>query len=353
MKYKIPILSALLALMLAACSSDNAGDIITPSDTSHDVSIVLTPEKISGDGTRATVEGDDQYNENLITSVNLYFFTGSDEPANDAKIACTKERIVPATYSQQGTGEHSTTLQFKLSDSELSDIFGAGTSCRVLVLANYDNSLSATTYSELKNSKLTSFEFANNDRVDGLVMTGEGVLTKDGDNISGSSIPMYRHAAKINIRFEDVESNTWKINNVEAKITNLNEVTTLDRTAIPDISDANVSLFNSLWHGIPEMKTTVSVGGGKTYNLIPIYSYPIVWLGKEESGPQVIAIAKWQRTITTGEGENESTTTEDRIVSYQFPLVIQTGSTMETQTVNKLTSNTSYIVNIPLKVPTD
>lgn len=342
--------------MFSACSSDDADDIVNPGKASREVTIELSTDGNNIQGTRAIEDGDDKYNENVISFVDLYFFTGEANPTSDSKIACTKEHLVPATFDQQGTGgKHRTTVQFKLSDSEVSNIFGTGSTCKVLVIANSNSVSNVTTYGGIMGTSITTSDFGNGDLVSNFIMTGIGTLTKDAtgnisNDASNASIPMSRLAAKIHLRFQNPQgissSDTWQIDTIEARILNLNSICTYNyNAAIPSLTSENpsIGLFDSSWHGTLKMEADGTAQGAAGYYAIkPIYSYPMNWLNATGSTPEVLAFARWKNSSD-----------ETRMVSYQFPLVINETVDRAPVAIDEIASNTSYIINIPLTVPTD
>ena len=277
--------------------------------------LVLTVRCEDPSQTKSTPEdGETRFNENLIKSVDFFFYPGSN-PATDAD-AVYHERVDidddPVTYSE-GHWEATFTLVLKRTDAE--QIFTAANSMRATVYAivNYTGNLTAgaslagTSMDELAAIPVvTDFAATEHQYVQGcFLMDGKTVITYDAsspDNTSGT-IEAKRFAAKLTtaisvaseVTLKHVNSSddpdeiwtpvlhTMRIYLVDgAKNVTIGTQTSAHNTAPQFFSYSNEENRRPfLRDNGTEYLAHTSVGSGSSekiyYNTYPMYSYPVAW----------------------------------------------------------------------------
>ena len=277
--------------------------------------LVLTVRCEDPSLTKSTPEdGETRFNENLIKSVDFFFYPGN-APAADAD-AVYHERVDleddPVTYSE-GRWEATFTLVLKLTDAE--QIFTAANSMSATVYAivNYDgalvsgSSLAGTSMDDLAAiSVVTDFAATEHEYVQGsFLMDGKTVITYDAslpDNTSGT-IEARRFAAKMTTAISVASEVTLKhVNSTDdpdeiwtpvlhtmriylvdgAKNVTISTQSSADNTTPSYFSYSNDENRRPFLrdNGTEYLAhTTVGSGASETiyYNTYPMYSYPFAW----------------------------------------------------------------------------
>lgn len=308
------ILIVLALLLTAACTKDYVPENPAPG-------LVLTVRCEDPALTKSTPEdGETRFNENLIKSVDFFFYPGdapaADAPAADAP-AVYHERVDlaedPVTYNTAlSSWEATFSLVLKRTDAE--QIFTAANSMRATVYAivNYSGdltpgaSLAGTSRDELAAVAVeTDFAATESNYVQGsFLMDGQTVLTYDASApISASgTIEARRFAAKLTTAVSVASEvtlkheadgdpdevwqpvlHTMRIYLVDgAKNVTLGTGSSADNTAPEFFSySAEENRRPFLRDNGTEFLAHTTAGSGASaktyYNTYPMYSYPVAW----------------------------------------------------------------------------
>lgn len=337
MKKLLHILILLPLLLAAGCTKDFVSD-------SPGSGLVLTVRCEDSALTRSTPEdGETRFNENLIKSVDFFFYPG-DAPAADADAVFHKRVDLdedPVTYTG-GQWEATFTLVLKKTDSEL--IFTAANSLRATVYAivNYggdlapDGDLGSTSLAELAAvGVITDFAATESSYVQGsFLMDGKTVITYNPSAAISASgtIEARRFAAKLTTAISVADEVTLKHVSIDdpdevwtpvlhtmriylvdgAKNVSLGTESSSDNTSPVFFSySAEESRRPFLRDNGTEYLTHTSVDSGAGekiyYNTYPMYSYPVRWSsGRPDytqplpSQPYLKLEMDWRRTEVNG-----------------------------------------------------
>ena len=309
MKKLIHILMFIPLLLAAGCVRDM--EPFTPAS-----GVVLTVRCEDPDLTKSTpVDGETRFNENLIKSVDFFFYPSTDLSGKAAYHKRFDLEEDPVSYSDsENRWEATFTLVLKTAEAE--KIFPTnGSSAKVYAVVNYDGDLTAgeTTRAALAAiPKVTDFAEEEKEYVQGsFLMDGEQVVTYDESasvNVSGT-IEVKRFAAKLTTAIfvanevtikhtnpTDDPDEVWKpvLHTMRIYLVDGAKNVTLGTTSSDDNQDPKFFSYSAEEHRRPfvrndadntEYLAHTSVGSGDDekiyYNTYPMYSYPVKW----ESGP--------------------------------------------------------------------
>lgn len=180
-KYISYIIYAVAAVFMTGCM-DVA---VNPIEPESPTKVILQLTNADLVATRAvTVTDDDNFNEDLIKSVQCFFtVTGGDA-------------VVYATDLIEVNQQATKTLEIEIPADKISTMFGTTNSCDVYVLANYGTKLEETTITAVKAKEIALGTGATQDY---FVMDGEAALTLNGVSISGT-VSLERAAAKVVVK---------------------------------------------------------------------------------------------------------------------------------------------------------
>lgn len=270
-----------------------------------------------------TEEGVEIWNENLLKSLDCFFYTSS---ADESTLAVCSRSITGLDSHK----EH--TLNIVFTDVEMEKLFGknptTGSTCKVYVIANRPMDTEweedKTALSDLKALTITSHSFADNEVESNFVMDSSGMdeitLTVGNSNNTLEGIAyLSRAAAKIslvitevvNVEEEDIEGNviTWTANPLDMKLKFYQGIYkgTLDSGIVPytPVSDDYFDLSTS---STERTFTSVESGG---YELpLPYYSYASDWNQDASHEAYFTLIVPWKKS---GEDKYQS-------CYYQIPV---------------------------------
>lgn len=211
-RYILYFLNILLVSVFTSCEVEEFKVTFGEKKT-HTLTLRLN----TGDMQSRTIIGEDTRNENLIQTLDCFFYTSEDKDA-----VCYKSATIPAA-GLNGTGEHSVNISFE--DDELKDLFGDdyrdngnSKTCFIYIIANRPKTISITgteTIMALK-SKTLEGSFATLANQDNFVMDSGTVTTNENSeyvydideieltiaentaSLSGH-VDLYRSAAKIGL----------------------------------------------------------------------------------------------------------------------------------------------------------
>ena len=276
--------------------------------------VSLTVRCEDPDLTKSTPEdGEARFNENLIKSVDFFFYSGAS-PASDADAIYHHRMDLdedPVTYTQ---GQWEATFDIVLTRVVAEQLFTAANnlSATVYAVVNYDGdftpggSLAGTSLSELAATALVhDFAAAENNYLQGsFLMDGQTVITYDASApISASgTIRATRFAAKLTTAISVADTVTLKHLNPDdpdevwtpvlhtmriylvdgAKNVTLGTVSSTDNASPAFFSykaEQNKRPFLKD-NGVEYLSHTEVVSGSDTkiyYNTFPMYSFPVRW----------------------------------------------------------------------------
>lgn len=301
-RYITFVLVAMSLVGLVACSNDNG---IAAPDGEAQVALRFESSSM----TRADeVAGSDALNENLIKTIDCYFYSANADEYDDAVW------YQKFTFGTDGAGINSsaTVTDILMPSGEMNAIFGTGTTGmgKIYAIANYagGNALPTsganTTVAKLKDMVVTTAWLDASSKFQtqsSFVMDSEMVeITKSEGNTISGTVPLFRTAAKVELTItgvaesaKDAEGNVWVPN------------ITVDNNGV--VTGANVTMYNA--------RTTSSVGGavqafedgthpeltgygfsaGNLYKQTnPFYTYPHAWTSSEQEA-YLLLVVNWKK----------------------------------------------------------
>ena len=310
------ILSAAFMLLLGGCKPEKFETGLDDED-----GIVLYFNAGSSVAlTKAYTSSVTAYNENKISSVDIFFYPEGQGATTSNAVYSVIGRSVEQVAGKDSL--YRTTVRLNAAQTEA--IFGGtvdGT-CKVFVIANANLSYSDTSIPELKkqllerdfSSQTIQGSFVMYSRDGGSETDEEGyTVTLSGGTASGK-IPMLRVAAKAQLFFKVIpsieEPNThqiWKpdLANMKVYLVNGMKRTRIDAPYTPasdgsdyfDYMERAVTDYSTASAGTPEgtAYTEISEAGFGTYKYScePFYSYPCSWKDIHDHATQYIIDVPW------------------------------------------------------------
>ncbi len=300
-RYITFVLVAMSLVGLVACSNDNG---IAAPDGEAQVALRFESSSM----TRADVAGSDDLNENLIKTIDCYFY-----PANATKDteAVWYQKF---TFGTDGAGINSSAsvTDILMPSGEMNAIFGQGTTGKIYAIANYaggdalPTSGANTTVTALKDMVVTTAWLKDGafQKQSSFVMDSEMVeITKSEGNTISGTVPLLRTAAKVELTITDVaesakdaEGNVWvpNITVVEGVVTGAN-VTMYNARTTASVGGA-VQAFNDGTH--PELEdygfSSSTVAGALYKQTNPFYTYPHTWSSSEQEA-YLLLVVNWMK----------------------------------------------------------
>lgn len=300
MKRLFHIMMLLPLLLAAGCVRD-----MEPGRPAE--GLVLTVRCEYPDLTKATEDGETRFNENLIKSVDFFFYPG-ETPESDAAAIYHRRVDLDEDPVKHTGGVWEATFTFVLKRAEAEQLFDSS-KATVYAVVNYDGDLTSqgTSMDELAATAIVKdFAATETDYIqDSFLMDGKTVITYDESasiNASGI-INVRRFAAKLTTAISVADEVTLKHTNTDdhpdevwkpvlhtmriylvdgAKNVTLGTVSSSDNTEPVFFSygdEENRRPF--LRDNDTEYLTHTSVGSGEDakiyYNTYPMYSYPVAW----------------------------------------------------------------------------
>lgn len=307
-RYITFVLVAMSLVGLVACSNDNG---IAAPDGEAQVALRFESSSM----TRADeVAGSDALNENLIKTIDCYFYSANADEYDDAVW------YQKFTFGTDGAGINSSAsvTDILMPSGEMSAIFGTGTTGKIYAIANYaggdalPTSGADTSVANLKDMVVTTAWLDTSSKFQtqpSFVMDSEMVeITKDGNTIKRTeAVPLFRTAAKVELTITGVASSATDA----AGDVWVPNITVADKV----VTGANVTMYNA--------RTEAGVGGAvQTYsadsslklenygfsagNLYkqtnPFYTYPHTWSSSEQEA-YLLLVVNWKNQ-KTGKTEN-------------------------------------------------
>lgn len=291
-------------------SSCNHDDVLSHDD--NNIRLTLTLGRQISMGTRATDNGVDVLNENLINNVDVFFYK-EDAAITDEPIYSLTEIQLPD--NTKGTAQIDITMPI----SKYNELFPTENDVKCLVYAivnrptshSGDNSLPVSrSIASLKdNTILYAEKFAqrNEDPMthhyspsvqDNFVMDGMATIVRSGSELTGS-IPVERVAAKISLFIDGVAKEveddgvTWVSdkNSIRLSLRRGSKRTKLGSTPTEYIYGADKD--NDLFR-LDAISLDATDGEIMTTS-IPFYTYPTNWSNDENSRTHFILVVEWTK----------------------------------------------------------
>lgn len=304
-RYITFVLVAMSLVGLVACSNDNG---IAAPDGEAQVALRFESSSM----TRADeVAGINDLNENLIKTIDCYFYPAS---ATENTQAVWHQQF---TFGTDGAGVQSTATvtDILMPSDKITAIFGTGPTGKIYAIANYaggsdlPTSGEGTSVAALKDMVVTTAWLDTSSKFQtqpSFVMDSEMVeITKDGNTIKrNEAVPLTRTAAKVELTItgvatsaEDAENNVWVPNisvDENGVVTGAN-VTMYNARTKARVGGA-VQAFEDGTH--PELEdygfSTSTVAGALYKQTNPFYTYPHAWTSSEQEA-YLLLVVNWKK----------------------------------------------------------
>lgn len=302
-RYITFVLVAMSLVGLVACSNDNG---IAAPDGEAQVALRFESSSMT-----RTVAGIDNLNENLIKTIDCYFYPAS---ATENTQAVWHQQF---TFGTDGAGVQSTATvtDILMPSDKITAIFGTGPTGKIYAIANYaggsdlPTSGEGTSVAALKDMVVTTAWLDTSSKFQtqpSFVMDSEMVeITKDGNTIKrNEAVPLTRTAAKVELTItgvatsaEDAENNVWVPNisvDENGVVTGAN-VTMYNARTKARVGGA-VQAFEDGTH--PELEdygfSTSTVAGALYKQTNPFYTYPHAWTSSEQEA-YLLLVVNWKK----------------------------------------------------------
>lgn len=254
--------------------------------------------------TKVTENGDDDYNENTLTTIDYFLYPEGQTGSN----AYLQGRV---------TMSGRTSYNVLVNTSQLSALFSgaaAGNHCDVFAIANYPGTITgATDVATLRNLALTT-NFNNTEVPTNFVMCGQAqatIINKNKTKAAEGTVALTRAASKITFECR-VASSVTITNTIGTGV----DAITQEITWVPLLNQMGAYLVNSFADG--------KVGGGEAtmnegslrrytqrsltdtdndnwYTCAPFYSYPQSWNDGDEREPFIKLVVPWAYLNSQGQ----------------------------------------------------
>lgn len=293
------ILIPVLALLAGSCADPLQGG---GGEVSPDRFIELTIANLHPVvQTKTDIPGEDDYNENLVRSVDCFFYPtgGTDQPAVFKALGRS------AALEDDGAGHTYYKVRIFFTDSNAEDMFGATNTCEAYVICNspivYGNDTSVPTLKE----QVAESDFSAQIRQSSFLMPAEApatvtLTTVDDRRIATGSFNVRRSAAKVRLYFSianlvhDELNQEWHRatgSRMEIRFANASKRGKVDGTYTVQAADRITTRYRS----IDELETEELVAGKTdyTYSHDPFYSYPVSWPEEDDTSPAITFRIPW------------------------------------------------------------
>ena len=257
---------ALLAAFLVgatACESESMPAAF-PGDYSFSLN---TNTRATTDGKTPQENGVDDFNENQLDFVYLFFFDGSTLKYKTKKLPVDTSQKVSFSVTRQELTRKAPYTVYALANRELDD----------------DDWNSIESIADLNALSVPAISVENDGKQSSFVMSGQASITSltNGDN---GSINLYRSAAKISLVLDVVDK--IEVGTGENTITYEPVLTsmkvTLHKGAMNGVVDG-MATFAELTGTIRDISKKQEVEGVSVANHVPFYSYPTSWANNEDN----------------------------------------------------------------------
>ena len=307
---------------MSSCSDE---DLFSPRDTQAKFTLTLPGQDVM---TRATDPGLDEFNENTVATVDLFFYHTGETNQNAVlrKTLKASEIARNATSSNTDTGMYVYDLTSSIGITELRTIFsnydsdGAHT-CEVYAIVNLpsDATITNTDIESLKQVELTCTDFgtlenaANAQYKKGVipanfVMSGQSsTITLDATNKRKlvGNIDVFRSASKVTLEltevkehFTDANGNVWDSRTGDITVgmkhgQTVGYVEAEEHNISGDFTTRNIHMVPGTW-----INGGTATGHYKTD--VPLYTYPNDWSNDLSHRTSLLVCVWWKNTSVAG-----------------------------------------------------
>ena len=307
---------------MSSCSDE---DLFSPRDTQAKFTLTLPGQDVL---TRATDPGLDEFNENTVATVDLFFYHTGETNQNAVlrKTLKASEIARNATSSNTDTGMYVYDLTSSIGITELRTIFsnydsdGAHT-CEVYAIVNLpsDATITNTDIESLKQVELTCTDFgtlenaANAQYKKGVipanfVMSGQSsTITLDATNKRKlvGNIDVFRSASKVTLEltevkehFTDANGNVWDSRTGDITVgmkhgQTVGYVEAEEHNISGDFTTRNIHMVPGTW-----INGGTATGHYKTD--VPLYTYPNDWSNDLSHRTSLLVCVWWKNTSVAG-----------------------------------------------------
>ena len=297
-KYTYILTVSFMIMALHSCSERDIANEEATSLKDGYISFVLYHTTAEKNGiettTRATIDGQDQLNENYIDNATIFIYKDTTQAA--------LQTIQGQSVSIQNDGSY--IARTRITDDLKTALSNGG---YAYIVANPTGNFNeGMTLAEVKNSIVSSDFTANNSGIqDKFTMSG-GENISWNNNAAYSTVPLYRCAAKVVI-----------YSNIKESVDEISNSSTITYT--PNLGSMTISLLNGVNKGMIDANYTAAdadyfnkqetlqqtdlsktyAGIEYNYSHIPFYSYPTSWKEVDPKETVVEICIPW-----TVKGEN-------------------------------------------------
>lgn len=303
-RYITFVLVAMSLVGLVACSNDNG---IAAPDGEAQVALRFESNSM----TRATVDGDTDLNENLIKTIDCYFYPANADEYDDA-VWYQQFDFVDEDNGIAGKQSTAKVTDILMPSDKITAIFGTGTTGKIYAIANYaggdalPTSGEGTSVAELKEMVVTTAWLDNGafKEQSSFVMDSDMVEITKSDNTISGEVPLFRTAAKVELTITgvaasatDAEKNVWVPNiTVDDKGVVTGAYVTMYNARTTSSVGGAVQDFIDGTH--PELTgygfSTSTVAGALYKQTNPFYTYPHAWTSSEQEA-YLLLVVNWKK----------------------------------------------------------
>ena len=351
-RYITYYLSIILALSVFTSCEGEVFQIAFESKEDNVLTLRISTDKLTS---RATIDGEDANNENLINTLDCFFYISATDSA-----VCRK---TVSDLSYKGSDIHEISIPF--DDDEMKKLFGNDyktdpdrEECLVYVIANLPSGITVwddATIKSLKERTLTG-DFTQSEEITvsetkkkvskiqtNFVMDSDGVDNDDDHDVVtlevvnkvaslSGHVPLYRAAAKVGLfvyvpeSIRNGEGNNQTIwspvpGSMEVKFHNGLKKGNIDNTTTPytTIIDDDYFVTDRIYFDVTDSEVTAH---GITYNQttsVPFYTYPT----SVAKGTYFTLYLSWEEMQETTNNEGETVLTGKGVFKncfYQIPI---------------------------------
>lgn len=294
-------------LLLIAMLSITACSDIDPFETDETRGMELTINCVNPNNTRATMPGDNAYNENAIKTIHYFLYVSGK--TNENAVMKGKFDIAEGT---NGTA----TIRIPMNEAELNTIVFPRPieECEVYLIANLPDGVLPEDLKTLDDTRLATLrakaivaDFQNNPVQTSFVMEGLGkarITSRNKTVAAEGNIIIERLASKITSRiavaetFTDSDGKVWtpQVSGMEIHLDNAVSNTTLN-------ADFGTAYFDyAVRQEIGTANGTLGEGGESVAFHVyqPFYSYPCTWDYSEDEAMALYIKLPWQTDNGSG-----------------------------------------------------
>ncbi len=300
--YHLILLSGLVMLAVS-CATDSLQP--TGGETIPDHCIELTLNNLhpvvqtKADG---TIAGEDDYNENLVRSVDCFFYPTGE--TGSSAVFKALGRSASAEVDNEGVTHYKVRIFF--TDDDATSMFGETTQCEVYVICNSPLDYGEDTSVDALKEMVVETDFSTQVKQSAFVMPAVDpavvTLSTDGEGnrtVTGS-LDVRRSAAKIRFYLSvatvahDELNQEWHL--AEGSPMDIRMVNASKRGKVDgSYTVPSEALISTRYREIAVLENDELVEGRTDYKYshAPFYSYPVSWPEEDDSSPLIVFRIPW------------------------------------------------------------